>query len=200
MTKQARILTDKQFELAYKAAQDWRERSLLCLSVKAGLRAKEIAGLTWEAIDFDQGVLRLSVTKGDKFREVPMHKLLSEVLFEMKVRNGTSARPGGLRDDRALAEGTHFIFGNTHNAPGRPVSPNAVNKWFSYFYRERMGWEGYSSHSGRRTFVTKAARKITEAGGSLKDVQALAGHADLKTTSRYIEVDPEAQRKVVSML
>jgi integrase len=38
------------------------------------------------------------------------------------------------------------------------------------------------------------------AGGSLRDVQALAGHADLKTTSRYIETDPDAQRKLVDLI
>jgi hypothetical protein len=31
-------------------------------------------------------------------------------------------------------------------------------------------------------------------------VQALAGHADLKTTSRYIETDPDAHRKLVDLI
>jgi integrase/recombinase XerD len=37
-------------------------------------------------------------------------------------------------------------------------------------------------------------------GGSLRDVQALAGHANLQTTQRYIDVDAECQRKVVEMI
>jgi site-specific recombinase XerD len=52
---------------------------------------------------------------------------------------------------------------------------------------------------GRRTFITKAARKIVEAGGSLRDVQELAGHASLSTTQRYIEGSTDAKRRVVNM-
>ena len=37
-------------------------------------------------------------------------------------------------------------------------------------------------------------------GGSLRDVQALAGHAVLTTTSRYIETDAEAQPKLVNIV
>jgi hypothetical protein len=43
-------------------------------------------------------------------------------------------------------------------------------------------------------------RKISEVGGSLCDVQALAGHVSLRTSARYIEADAEAQRKVVSLV
>ena len=59
---------------------------------------------------------------------------------------------------------------------------------------------GCSSHSGRRTFITRAARKIGEVGGSLRDIQQLAGHASLGTTARYIEGDHDAQRKVVARI
>ena len=60
--------------------------------------------------------------------------------------------------------------------------------------------DGCSSHSGRRTFVTKAARKIVEAGGSLRDVQQLAGHRSLQTTQGYIDENPQAKRRVVEMI
>ena len=56
-----------------------------------------------------------------------------------------------------------------------------------------LGFQGCSSHSGRRTFITNAAKQISTVGGSLRDIQALAGHASLSTTQRYIEADVEAQ-------
>ena len=51
-----------------------------------------------------------------------------------------------------------------------------------------------------RFFITGAARKISTVGGSLRDVQMLAGHEALSTTQRYIEADVETQRKVVDLI
>jgi integrase len=63
----------------------------------------------------------------------------------------------------------------------------------------KLGFTGASSHSGRRTFITQAARKIIQCGGSLRDVQELAGHASLATTQLY-SGDAEAKRRVVALL
>ena len=66
-------------------------------------------------------------------------------------------------------------------------------------YRE-LGLEGCSSHSGRRTFITQAARLTHKAGGSLRDVQLLAGHRSIDTTQGYIDGDTDAQRKLIALL
>ena len=71
--------------------------------------------------------------------------------------------------------------------------------WFAQLYG-KLGFAGASSHSGRRSFITRAARKIIEAGGSLRDVQELAGHASLASTQRYIQGDTDAKRKVVALV
>ncbi len=43
-------------------------------------------------------------------------------------------------------------------------------------------------------------KRIFEAGGSLRDVQDLAGHRSIATTQLYIARNSEAQRKVVDLL
>ena len=63
-----------------------------------------------------------------------------------------------------------------------------------------VGAEVAHQHSGRRTFITNAARKISTVGGSLRDVQVLAGHSSLTTTQRYIEVNAETKRRVVGVV
>ena len=48
-------------------------------------------------------------------------------------------------------------------------------------------------------FITNAARKISLVGGSLRDVQMLAGHTSLRV-QRYINSDQDAQRKIVELI
>ena len=65
---------------------------------------------------------------------------------------------------------------------------------------DELGIDGCWSQSGRRTFITAAARNVHRAGGSLRDVQMLAGHASIETTQRYIDGDAHSQRRLVGML
>jgi integrase/recombinase XerD len=182
--KKARTLSKAKVEqaLSYKG-NTTQHRVMLLLSIAAGLRAIEIAGLRWKDIDWDEEVLRLKVTKRGLPREVPMNAELRKELSNLFAERGLDLR--GNID-------IHVIL----SPSGEPTTRNAVSQWFSRFYR-KMDWEGYSSHSGRRTFVTRAAEKIFEAGGTLRDVQALAGHKDLATTQIYIDTNPNAQKKIV---
>ena len=79
------------------------------------------------------------------------------------------------------------------------MTPVSIVCWFAKAFRA-VGLEGCSSHSGRRTFITRAARLVHQAGGSLRDVQVLAGHRSLLTTQRYIDGDTDAQRKLISLI
>jgi integrase/recombinase XerD len=70
---------------------------------------------------------------------------------------------------------------------------------FKGWYDE-MGLIGCSSHSGRRTFITDAAKKVSQVGGSLRDIQMMVGHTSLQTTQRYIEYDTQSQRMLINLL
>jgi integrase len=115
-------------------------------------------------------------------RAVPLNKELREALVALKAtRNAPEPSDRLIHSERDIG-----------------MSPGAVQVWFHRLY-ESLGFAGASSHSGRRTFVTKCAKNIIAAGGSLRDVQELAGHVSLATTQRYIEGDSDAKRRVVDL-
>jgi len=82
---------------------------------------------------------------------------------------------------------------------GGAMSARSIVNWFARVYDE-VGLAGCSSHSGRRTFITRTARLLAKTGGSLRDVQELAGHRALTTTERYIEGDRDAQRRLIRLI
>lgn len=196
--KQAKTLTPKQIEvaLAYFATTRYglRNRVIFLMSVKAGLRAKEIAALTWSMVVDASGQLGTAInltndaSKGKSGgRVIPMNKELRATLLQWfdqsKQRKGFD-----LHTDRVI---------RTERA--QATSAQSVVNMFAGWYRD-LGFVGCSSHSGRRSFITNAARKISTVGGSVRDVQLMAGHSNLNTTQRYIEVDAECQRRVVDLV
>ena len=130
---------------------------------------------------------RLGSTKGNKPRHVPMHGELVAAL--MAYRATRKGKDGKERSVLVKTTRTH-----------KPMTPNAVAVWLRDCYVKRLGWTGYSSHSGRRSFATNVAKRISEAKGSLRDVQVLLGHESLASTQRYIETSEDAQRKVIDLI
>jgi integrase/recombinase XerD len=61
---------------------------------------------------------------------------------------------------------------------------NSIVNWFVTMFAEHE-LEGCSSHSGRRTFITTAAKNVHCAEGSPRDVQLLAGHKSIEITRVY---------------
>jgi integrase len=188
--KQAKILSKDQLSdlLIYASCTRHpdRNRLIALLSAKAGLRAGEIANLTWAMVlEPGGGVgsaieLRDHAAKNQSGRRIPVHPDLLHAL----------------RTARAMTDGTGPVIRSERGKAMRPVS---IVIWFARAYRA-IGLVGCSSHSGRRTFITRAARLVHKAGGSLRDVQLLAGHQSIQTTQRYIDGDTDAQRKLVSLI
>jgi integrase/recombinase XerD len=193
--RQAKIVTDKQVRAVLAELETRRyprrDRVMFLLSIKAGLRAKEIASVTWGMVTDSEGdiadviALENRASKGKAGgRHIPVHQDLKAALVALYRDRGDKARPE---------------LPVIHSERDRWLSAAAVVVWFHRLYAG-LGMVGCSSHSGRRSFITRAARKISEVGGSLRDVQALAGHSSLGTTARYIESDGDAQRKVVALI
>ena len=187
LCKQAKTLTEGQQRVilahlnAGRLAK--RNRVMFLLSIDAALRSKEIASLEWGMLTDASGALtdeiRLQdrVSKGRSGGVVFMSRRLKAALAEHSQGQSLSGRV--LKSYR-----------------GGELTAQVVTNWFFNLYRE-LGFEGCSSHSGRRTAITTWARKISSVGGSLRDVQALARHSSIATTQKYIEISENACRRVV---
>lgn len=182
-TGKAKTLSAAQIRAVMAVIDTPRDQVMFLLSAKAALRAVEIAGLQWRHVRGDVLELTADITKGGRPRTVPIGKQLQDAL---------AAYRGDAPDDC-------HVFSNRHTA-GKSISPNAVAQWFRHLYTSRMGWTGYSSHSGRRTAITQLARTITTHGGSLRDVQDIAGHANLTTTQIYIEASSDAKKRAMEAI
>jgi integrase len=179
--KQAKVVTPpmlkKMLRRVARSPFPARDRVMILLSVKAGLRACEMAGLDWSMVLDAQGHVSGTLRGG---RRIPMHPDLRRAL-------------------ERLARDTEPVGPVIRSYRGSHLRASSVVNWFAALFKE-LGFEGCSSHSGRRSFITVAARNIHRSGCSLRDVQLLAGHRSIGTTERYIDGDTCAQRKLVSLL
>jgi integrase/recombinase XerD len=157
----------------------------ILLSFQAGLRACEISGLRISDVSNPDGStgdiiqIRAGVTKGGRGREIPMHPDLKNAIDAFRLR---------------YPESEWLAVSNRYQTV-KHQKPNAISVWFWLLYKQ-CGFQGCSSHSGRRTFITTLARNLGRTH-SLRDIQQIVGHRLLNTTQSYIDCSPN-QRELVS--
>ncbi len=162
-----------------------RDQTIIMVSFYAGLRAKEIAALTVGDVFDDAGAVReqffLSATqsKGGQTRTVYLNQRLRRALSEYgdTIKIGDPQRP---------------LFASQK---GGAFSANTMCQLFLEIYKP-MGLKDASSHSGRRTYITRLANK----GVGVRLLAALAGHSHISTTQRYIDVNSDQLASAVELL
>ena len=187
--RQAQTLTDAQLRRVLHYCRSrrhpLRDETIILTSFYAGLRAIEIAALKYADVYDEQGsvrdqfTLRATQSKGGRTRTVYIGSKLKRALKEYQasiVRN---------KEDMPLfpsQKGGHF-------------SANTMCQLFLDIYKA-CGLRDASSHSGRRTYITKLANK----GVGVRLLAELAGHSHISTTQRYIDVNAEQLKEAVELL
>jgi len=197
LNKQAKTLSSKQVDLVMNYLSSTRNpirnQLIFLLSIKSGLRSKEISLLTWSMVlDSDGEVsdyinITNSASKGKTGgRSIPINKQLKTKFIEFL--------------DHQKVQMMFDVEGRVITTQRSPsTTSQAIVNMFSRWYSD-LNLIGCSSHSGRRTFITNCSRKISTVGGSLRDIQYLAGHSSLQTTQRYIEGNTQSKIKVVELI
>ena len=195
--RQAQTLNDAQLRRVIQYCRSrrhpTRDETIILTSFYAGLRAKEIAALKWiYLIDSDSNIsdqihLPNIAAKGNSGRVIPINKELGDLLKKTYDLH---------RSKSSFDINTSFVITTERS---KSTTAQTVVNFFQSTY-QRLGLIGCSSHSGRRTFITNVARKISTVGGSMRDVQTLAGHSSLQTTQRYVDSCVESKMKVVNLI
>lgn len=161
-----------------------RDHAVLLLLYGAGLRIAEALGLTKGTVAalLDGGGDTLTIAgKGGKQRLVPV---LPAVLGALQLYREACPVLPSMPDREA------FFIG----ARGGPLRPEVVQRRVRGL-RARLGLpEHVTPHALRHSFATH----LLGAGGDLRTIQELLGHASLSTTQRYTDVDAERLLDVYS--
>ena len=172
--RQAKTITPAQMDALMQHVRGRRDtpRShvIILLSHRAGLRAAEIAKLEWPMVLDASGRVGQTIELEDRIakkksgRRIPLHPELRKALVTLQRNRSNISGPV------------------VRSRKGGAMRPNSIVNWFKLLYQE-IAFDGCSSHSGRRTFITLMSRLTHQAGGSLRDVQVLSGHRSIATTS-----------------
>ena len=157
--------------MSVQSAEPWvglRDVAVLTLLWGCGLRISEALGLRGCEAPLPQ-VMRIT-GKGGKERIVPVIDTAREA-----VDAYVAACPHLLADDAPLFRGVR----------GGPLSPRAIQKVMAAT-RMQLGLPASATpHAMRHSFATH----LLDAGGDLRAIQELLGHASLSTTQAYTAVD-----------
>ncbi len=183
---QARTLSDREFikliEKVGEGRHSQRNQLLLYMTHYAGFRVGELAALKVRDVVDDEGkvreqvVLEVHQTKGNKGRIV---------FLPAKLRELVARATKGKKPDQ-------WLFASQK---GECFTPNTLQATMTRLYIQN-GLTGCSSHTGRRSFLTKLASQ----GVSVRVLQELAGHKHIGTTQRYIDVNDEMKRAALLLV
>ena len=154
-----------------------RDRAILELFYASGLRVSELAGLTWQRLDLDEGLVRV-LGKGRRERIVPVGRHAVRALEQWQRIHAATT---GIDQPRVFT-----------SLKGRPLGVRAIQKRVAYWSQRQGLDQNVHPHQLRHSF----ASHILESSGDLRAVQELLGHANLTTTQIYTHLDFQHLAKV----
>jgi len=83
----------------------------------------------------------------------------------------------------------------TQKNPKRGFTANTLAQHFLHLYR-KVGIDGASSHSGRRSFATTLSSK----GVGVRVLMRAMGHRNISTTIGYVDASDDMLRKAVDLV
>jgi integrase len=163
-------------------------RNIVDCALNTGMRKGEILSLKWSQVR--DGLIYLRKTKTNRKREIPVNDTLQDVFDKIKKYGEPSTVQ---RLDRKSMQFPKSKTDHIFTYQGEPIKD--VKTSFTRALK-KAGIENFRFHDLRHTF----ASHLVMHGASIKDVQELLGHADLKMTMRYAHLSDKHKSKAVNLL
>lgn len=197
--KQARTLNDNELKLLllYINTRKYAalDRAIVLLTYWGGMRIGEVAALKVKDVLAADGTIKMEIhlsaaqTKGGYSRAVVLNdKLRAELLNYLHTRFSAAELTQLANSDKCNKP----LF-TTQKSEG--FSANTLTYTMTMLYKA-SGLYGCSSHSGRRSFITKLSGKSVP----LKVLMEMVGHRNLQTTQRYIDVTADMKRAAANLI
>jgi len=154
-----------------------RNRAILLLLARLGVRAHEVAALCLEDINWYEGQVRLHPGKTHHERVLPLVQEVGEAVAAY------------LQHGRPPTTSRHLFL--SCRAPFHPlIDATAISR----IATRALVRAGIAAHSrlGAHTFRHTAASQMVNHGARFKDVADVLGHRSLQTTGIYAKLDVEA--------
>lgn len=181
--KLPKVLKPGDMEKIYAALKlerfaDFRDRCAIQVMYSSALRISEICNLMVDDVDLKGGYLTLQRAKGNKDRVVPIDDETIAWLKRWEVKRPQSdyyfcTKKGGQMDTRQLREKVY----RTSEKAGVYIRDGDIKR-------------KVNPHAFRHTGLTD----MLDQGFTVRELQEMAGHKSLKTTSIYLSVRPESLR------
>ena len=191
MSKQAKTLTAEELRrvLDYTATRkhSTRNRALVLSSFYSGCRVGELSSLTYTDVVDHEGKVRDEIRlKAENTKTKEARIVFVNTKLKKELQKYTDFyKPANTQQK--------FFYSQKRKSDG--YNANTLTQFFHYLYK-RAGVFGASSHSGRRTFITKLASQ----GVSVRVLASLAGHRNISTTQAYIDVNDDMKRKAIELI
>ncbi len=178
-------LTERERDLILDAARSTaprgvhagseRDVAILSMFLFGGLRVSEISHLDRDDVDLEDRVSRVRHGKGDKDRNVPLHRMAADAIATYLA----------LRTDEDPA-----LFLSRR---GNRISVRALQRVVLRLAKSAELTKHITPHKLRHTFATL----LLDRGQDIRVVQELLGHESLSTTEIYLHVSTARTRRAI---
>lgn len=212
-TSEKRILSDKEIEILLNVPKSIPMQNFLIVALGTGMRIGEILGLTWDCIDFDNGMIHVDKTlcylpnngvaiyefhrpktKAGK-RNIPMTKDVRDALLEEKRWKSHVC----VRHNPRVGMEELVFCSKTNNPIHEANIRGALNNIIKKINRENPNllFAPCTPHGLRHTFATKCIAK----GMKPKTLQKILGHNSLQMTmDLYCHVEESTLKEEMALI